>query len=117
MSSGEPSTPHPSTLPVVEGSELHKAIQSACNVLKLNFKAEYDDDKIKQNFDIALTKVRYIIKKARNSKLKARLRDDTDFVKPGSNEERNLLGLLRRMAEGQVPWEKLFLNGTLLSSL
>jgi len=124
MCSGDPSTSHPSTLPpsasgiIAEGSELDKAIQDARKTLEETFKAEYDDNMIKKRIGFARIVVRKTIK-AGDPTRKKRLRTESDFeshVKAGSNEERNLVNLLRRMAEGQVPWEDLFLNGTLLSS-
>ncbi len=124
MSSGDPSTPHPSTLPtasgtVTKGSELDKAIQTACESLKLIFKAEDSDDATQENLSMARTVVRKTIK-AVDPTRKKRLRTESDFeshVKAGSNEERNLVNLLGRMAKGQVPWKDLFLYGTLFSSL
>ena len=61
-----------------------------------------------------------VISGAGDSDLKKRFRNMSEFrsyVTPGSNEERKLINLLRNIAEGQVPWEDLFLNGNLLSSL
>jgi hypothetical protein len=124
MSSGDPSTSHPSTLPsasdtVAEGSELDKVIQDARETLEDTFKVEYDDNKFKGRLKMVKSLVRDTIM-AGDPTRKERLRTESDFdshVKAGSNEERNLVNLLRRMVEGQVPWKDLFLNGTLLSSL
>jgi len=120
MSSGDPSTSHPSTLPsatgtVAEGSGLDKARKT----LEANFKAEDDDNIIKGRLSIARAVVRHTIKAVDPTRKKC-FRTESDFeshVKAGSNEERNLVNLLRRMAKGQVPWKDLFLYGTLLSSL
>ena len=100
--------------------ELNEAIQTECEILKLLFKAENDDKVIKARLHYAQSTVYNIIKETGDSKMEARLRTASDFlyyVKPGSDEERTLINLLRRMVEGQVPWEELFRNGTLLSSL
>jgi hypothetical protein len=122
MSSGGPSAPRPSTLPsassnVTAGSELEKAIQSACASVKGVIRAEYDDDRLRQELDILWFIVRRAISQPRDSNLKGRLRDESefrDYVMPGSDREQELLDLLRSMAKGQVPWSDLFENGTLL---
>ena len=103
---------------VAGGSALDKAIQIALSNLEDTFKVEYDDNKFKRRLKIVRSLVRDTIMAGYPTR-EGRLRTESDFeshVKAGSNEERNLVNLLRRMAEGQVPWEDLFLNGTLLSS-
>ena len=124
MSSGDPSTSHPSTLPSASGttaggSALDKAIQIALSNLEDTFKVEYDENKFKSKLKLPRSIVRDTVMAGYPTR-KGRLRTESDFeshVKAGSNEERNLVNLLRRMAEGQAPWKDLFLNGTLLSSL
>jgi hypothetical protein len=127
MSSGGPSAPRPSTLPsasgnVTAGSELEKAIQSACAIIKDVFRAEYasDDDRFRKNLSLLWFIVRRAISRAGDSNLKGRLRDQSefrDYVMPGSDREQELIKLVRSMANGQVPWRVLFENGTLPSSL
>ncbi len=125
MSSGDPSTSHSSTLSsasgtVPKGSKLDKAIQDACEVIEPNFKAEYDDEVIIRRLSTVWINVHDVVQASGDLDLNDRFRNMSEFksyVTPGSDEERKLINLLRRMTEKQVPWENLFLNGTSLSSL
>jgi hypothetical protein len=125
MSSGDPSTTHPFTPPsasrtVTEGSGLDKAIQIASETLELNFKAENDDDVIKRRLGVAWIVVRDTIRDAGDPTWLQHFRTESEFasyVKRGSDGEQKLVNLLRRIAERQVPWKDLFINGTFLSSL
>ena len=113
------STPPSASGTVPAGPILEKAIE----FLKVIFKAEHDDDTIKDNLSHAWLKVYEFyerISTAGGSSQKERLKESSDFenyVKSGSEGERKLIALLRSMAEGQEPWIKLFENGTSLSSL
>jgi hypothetical protein len=123
--SSQSRSPHPLTPPCRDRatgtrSKLEKAIQHACKRIRRNFSTEDDDDDIKQNLDIAWAVVGSAIQLAGDSNLKKRVKNQFEFysyVAPGSNEERELTNLLKSMAKEEVPWEDLFNNGTLLSSL
>ena len=117
MSSGGPSAPHPSTLPsasgtVAAGPKLGNDIQEACEDI---FKVEYDDNRIRNNLDYAWFQVCEVLEQAGDSNLKGRLKNKSEFrahVKPGSDQEQELIDLVRSMAKGQVPWRDLLENGT-----
>ena len=120
MSSEDP--PHTSTPPsandtVEAGSDLEQAIERACKGLKRCFYPEDEDDEIKRNMINAWNFVYVAISQAGSPELKERLRNRDEFsayVRPGHEGEQELLELLRSMAKEQVPWKKLFVNGTLL---
>src|SRR6266403_2243794 len=117
MSSSE--NPRQTTPPSASGtiaakSRLEKAIQAASLFLKDVFKAEYDDDRIKNGLGIAWYNIHGAISRAGHSKMKARLRNESEFyayVKTGS-KERELIELLRCMSKEDEPWSKLVENGT-----
>ncbi|SRR6266852_757959 len=124
MSSGDPSTsclsatapPSLSTTPAAQ-SKLQVATQKACKALEQLFKSTHDDEWIMDNLSLVWCKARETLLNSRDSNLKKRLRTDSEFnsyVKPGSNRERELIILVRRMAKGEVPWQDLFTNGMLL---
>ena len=105
---------------VATGSELEKTIQIVCRWLEGRFKAEHGDDSIKKGLDFAWFAVRQVILKAGDSNQKECLKNESEFnayVTSGSDGERELIKLLRRMAKQEVPWRDLFDNGTLILSL
>jgi len=118
MSSGDPSVPCPPTAP----SKSEKAIQHACDILRVLFLPEDDDDKIQQRLSIAWFDVHSAILQDEDSK-RERLRNESEFyaylTAPENNGERKreFFNLLRSMAKEEVLWTELFKNGTLLSSL
>jgi hypothetical protein len=122
QSKPDPSTPRPpsgASGAVVPGSKLDQAIQNAGAELEDAFRAELDDNRIRNRLDFAWIKVRNAIDKAGDSKLMKRLKDESEFfsyVSPGSDNERELINLLRSMAAQEVPWRDLFKSGTSLSS-
>jgi hypothetical protein len=92
---------------VAAGSKLEKAIQNACETLGDVFKAEYDDDRIKDKLSHAWFSGQDVITRGEDSNLKKRLRTESkfnDYVAPGSNGEQELVNLLRRMVRQEVPW-------------
>jgi hypothetical protein len=115
LSESSRKTTPPSASGTVAGNpELEKAVQAASLYLKDVFKVEYDDDRIKNGLDIAWYKIHGAISRAGHSKMKARLRNESEFyayVKTGS-KERELIKLLRCMSKEEEPWSKLFENGT-----
>ena len=124
MSSGDPSahtsTPPSASATVAAGSKLEMTIRKACKSLSRIFQPEDDDDEIKENLNHAYYRVHDYVSEAGDSKLKSRLKNESEFkayVSPGSNGERQLLSLVGSMAKQKVPWIKLFENGILLSSL
>jgi hypothetical protein len=114
MSSGDPSAPCPSTAP----SKSEKAIQHACDIFRVLFLPEDDDDKIQQRLSISWFNVHSAISQAGDLNQKERLRNESEFnayvTARGSNGERKreLIKLLRSMAKQEVPWRNLFQNGT-----
>jgi hypothetical protein len=124
MSSGNPSTsrliaPAPPSLSTssVAQSKLNEATQKACEFLKHVFESRHDDEWIMDSLSVIWGKVHDALSNSRDSNLKQRLRDLSEFkshVKPGSNRQRELINLVRRMAKGEVPWQDLLTNGTFL---
>lgn len=107
---------------VAAGPELKKAIQDACSPLRQMFLPKDDDEKIKKNLKHAWLTVHNAISNVGDPNLKECFRDLPEFneyVKSKSSREHELVKLLRNMAkqDPEVPWEYLFINGTLLSSL
>jgi hypothetical protein len=103
---------------VAENPKLEKAIQAACQTLKVVFNAEYDDDRFKSDLGVAWHKIHGAILQAGDLKLKSRLRNQSEFdayVATGRNGG-ELIKLLRSTAKGEH-WNKLFENGTLPSFL
>ena len=124
ISSGDPSahtsTPQSASGTVAAGSKLEMQIQDVCKSFRRTLLPEDDDDAIKKELGTTWFRVYNTLSKTGNSKLKDRLRNESEFkayVRPGSNGERQLLTLLRSMAKQQVPWRNLFEHGTSLSSL
>jgi hypothetical protein len=104
---------------VAAKSRSEKAVQAACQTLEVVFNAGYDDDRFKSDLGVAWHKIHGAISQAGDLKLKSRLRNQSEFdayVATRRNEG-ELIKLLRSMAKEEVPWCKLFENGTLLSSL
>ena len=100
-------------------SKYESAVQDACQVLRTIFSTEDGDDIINKKLNVAWVTVSDTIEKAGDSKLKKSVRNRPEFssyVAPGSNEEQQLINLLKRMAKKEVPWEELFENGKLLMS-
>jgi hypothetical protein len=67
-----------------------------------------------------LTLIGVTIELAGDSKLKKRVRNESEFrsyAARGSEKEQELTNLLKRMARKEVPWEDLFENGISLMSL
>ncbi|KAI0278136.1 hypothetical protein BGY98DRAFT_558024 [Russula aff. rugulosa BPL654] len=114
QSKPDPSTPRPPSSAsgaVVPGSKLDQAIQDARAELEDNFRAELDDNRIRKRLGIAWFIVGNAIEEAEDSKLKKSLKDKSEFfsyVSPGSDNERELINLLRSMAAQEVPWSDLF---------
>jgi hypothetical protein len=114
MSSGDPSALCPSTTP----SRSEKAIQQACDILRVLFLPEDDVDTIQQRLSIAWFNVHSAISRAGDLNQKERLRNEGEFnayvMARGSNGERKgeLVKLLRSMAKQETPWRDLFQNGT-----
>jgi hypothetical protein len=116
MSSGDLSTP---SATVTAGSKLEMEIQDASEALRRMFLPEDDDDDIKKYLNTAWFYVHDALLRGGDSKLKERLKNESEFrahVRPGSNGERSLLTLVRSMAKRQVPRRNLFEHGTFLSS-
>ena len=128
MSSGDPFSPRPSTLPRTGGTVAasEKGIQLCCKTLKFLFPPEdppedpheNDHDEIDIRLLNAWYNVHYAISHSGDLMQKERLRNESEFkayVKvPGSNRERELVKFLRSFAKQEVPWRDLSQNGTLL---
>jgi hypothetical protein len=100
---------------VAAGPELENAIQLACESFEDIFKAVHDDNRIRMYLDILWLKVCGALEQAGDSDLKGRLKSKSEFcahVEPESDQEQELINLVRSMANGQVPWRNLFENGT-----
>ena len=120
MSSLPPSAPPP-TPPSASGTVVAKLSPKIIQSFSTLFSPDQNDSDaiIKAILDFAWLKVNNAIQVAGDSKLKRRVRNQSEFnsyVAHGSNEEQ-LVNLLKRMAKKEVPWEELFENGTLLTSL
>jgi hypothetical protein len=75
MSSGDPSAPCPSTAP----SKSEKAIQHACDIFRVLFLPEDDDDKIQQRLSISWFNIHSTISQAGDLNQKERLRNESEF--------------------------------------
>jgi hypothetical protein len=118
---GDSSTPRSSISPSNDGTTAAGLLVETCELLKGIFDAARSDDWIKQYLNLIRGGVVGYVEQAGVSKLQERLRNETEFrsyVKPGSEGERELVNLLKRMAKSEVPWAELFQveNGTLLLS-
>jgi hypothetical protein len=118
---GDSSMPRLSTSPSSGGTTAAGLLVETCELLKGIFDATRSDEWIRKNLNLVRGSVLDYVKQAGVSKLQERLRNYAEFrsyVKPGSEEERKLVNLLKRMAKSEVPWAELFQveNGTLLLS-
>jgi hypothetical protein len=115
-SEARPSIPRSSIpITIAAGPELDRAIED----LQQFFRATDDDNMIRCTLGITRAIVHDLVNEAGDSNLQKHFRNESEFhsyVTDGSNGEQ-LVNLLRRMVKGEVPWEDLFKNGTLLSSL
>jgi hypothetical protein len=118
MSALPPSVPPP-TPPSASGTVMAKLSPESIQIFSEIFSPDRNDAIIKTGLGFAWMKVHDAIQAVGDSKLKTRVRNQSEFksyVAHGSNEEQ-LVNLLKRMAKKEVPWEELFENGTLLTSL
>ena len=123
---GGPSAPHPlaSTPPsptAAAGKVLNEtAIESACKTLGGIYSPTCNGDYIRNTLRLVVAGalVRGALSQAGDSKLKGRLRRESDFKAnlESDGKKQELVDLLRSMAKKQVLWRNLFENGTLLSS-
>ncbi len=123
---GGPSAPHPlaSTPPsptAAAGKVLNEtAIESACKTLGGIYSPTCNGDYIRNTLRLVVAGalVRGALSQAGDSKLKGRLRRESDFKAnlESDGKKQELVDLLRSMAKKQVVWRNLFENGTLLSS-
>jgi hypothetical protein len=116
---GDPSAPHPFKPPSAV-TALEKAIQQGCETLASLFRFRHDNDWIKRKLAVAWFIIHNALDSAGDPNMKKRLRNEPEFnaylKSDGGRPERELIELLRSMANNQVPWSELVKNGTLLSA-
>lgn len=104
--SARPSTP----------SKLDKAIQATFEQLKLIFQPGCNDNRIRSNLSFAYATIYTVIQNEGGPNLKERLKGWDGFMSyVESGTKQKLIDLLRSMADGQVPWSKLFENEAFLN--
>jgi hypothetical protein len=103
-------TPSGASGTVPAKSKLEKAIDSACPILDA---LSADESWIKDNLCTFRAKVCSSLWQEGDSNLRARIRNESEFriyVTSGSDEEQELIELLKSMARKEVPWKLLFEN-------
>jgi len=113
---GDPSSPPSGTVTAKISQE---AMQKACEDLERNVQPNDTFKKIRERLKFVWLAVYDAHNEGGDPDIKDRLRNRDEFeayVEPGSDVERELVELLKKMATNQVPWSNLFENGTSLSA-
>ncbi|KAF8311127.1 uncharacterized protein EI90DRAFT_3098004 [Cantharellus anzutake] len=117
MSSSQRPQQVPGGSPELHPSNSATALEDASYYLGRSFQPDDNVDRVRRNLGRAWFTVHRAL--ATDPNLKGRLRNETEFdayVKPGSNEELELVKLLFSMANNQVPWSDLFKHEAFLKS-
>ncbi|KAI9507727.1 hypothetical protein F5148DRAFT_1376382 [Russula earlei] len=110
---GDPPNPPNNVTP----KTLEEAADHAFHCLEVIIQPDDDVNQIREWLYIVWSSVYLALRKAGELEMMDRLRDEDEFkayVKAGSNVERELIELLRRMANKQLPWSDLFKNEAFL---